>query len=349
MSDMWRSLFDASPLAIISVDREGCVQLWNHAAEKIFGWHQQEVLGHLLPIILPEDLPQFRQELLDLLNGTAYLEMERVRRDKAGRVIPVRVSAAPLYDRAGQGIGTLNIMADLTEAYRDRADSRTIKTHLTTLRDADHRRLAQALHDEVLQQLVGLQLQLVHLRSLLTPITSEGIKQVEGGMEAVGNQMAVMIRFLRRITAEMNPPGLEAFGLKPSLDALAKEWQQNSQLSDTTLELILPTTDLELPLSVATVVLRVAEGALQNIRRHATAQHVILKLVQAPTQLSLVVHDDGKGFQAPTRLSELARQGHFGILGMADQIESVGGTFSVIATPEKGTLLTATIPITVNT
>ena len=136
-----------------------------------------------------------------------------------------------------------------------------------------------------------------------------------------------MIRLLQGITGIMNPPGLEAFGLRQALITLADQWDKVPHPAATVLRLVLPPGDLELPLTVATVLWRVARGALENVRLHAEASHTSVELTQTGTNVSLAVRDNGKGFTMPYPLAGLAHYGHFGLLGMADQVESGHRTF----------------------
>lgn len=110
-----QALVKASPLAIIALDPGGNVKMWNPAAERIFGWSEQEVLGHPLPGI-PEDKQEMsRKARARILQGETIAgdEVQRCRKD--GSLVDVSISAAPLYDAAGRINGIMSIVADITE------------------------------------------------------------------------------------------------------------------------------------------------------------------------------------------------------------------------------------------
>jgi PAS domain S-box-containing protein len=118
MMALSQTVIQASPLAIVALDMERRVRLWNPAAERFFGWTESEVIGQLLPIIPEEDLQNqlaLREQVLSSegLPAISNLETQRFRKD--GSIIQVSVSYAPLRDTQGAIVGTIGIMADITE------------------------------------------------------------------------------------------------------------------------------------------------------------------------------------------------------------------------------------------
>jgi two-component system cell cycle sensor histidine kinase/response regulator CckA len=115
-NEMLRALIEASPLAIIALDGDRNVLTWNAAAERIFGWSEAEVLGRPLPPVLPDtELQEFRRLHGRLLQGRSLNEVEVVRRRRDGTLINVHISAGPLRDDAGKVVGSLSLIADITE------------------------------------------------------------------------------------------------------------------------------------------------------------------------------------------------------------------------------------------
>ncbi|MFL6211098.1 MAG: PAS domain S-box protein [Pyrinomonadaceae bacterium] len=118
-----QALIQASPLAIFVLDTDGHIKLWNPAAERIYGWRAQEVLGHTLPTIpvgREEELRRIHQAAVAGHNFVNY-ETRRVRKD--GTLIDVSISTAPLRDAGGQTNGVVALVADITERRRAEAMS----------------------------------------------------------------------------------------------------------------------------------------------------------------------------------------------------------------------------------
>ena len=113
-----RTLVEASPLAIIARDMGGKIISWNPAAERMFGWRQEEVLGRPLPIIPKDQMGEFRALDQRKFQGVTLLGLELRRQRRDGFLIDVRTSSAPLYDGAGAMTGIVGIIEDITERKR---------------------------------------------------------------------------------------------------------------------------------------------------------------------------------------------------------------------------------------
>jgi len=138
-----RTLIQASPLPILVIAPDLTVNLWNSAAERLFGWSEAEVLGHPLPII-PEEKQEECEQLRDaVMAGEVFFAVETYRCRRDGSHVILSVSAAPLYNDHGNVNAILFILQDITE--RQLAE--------TNLRDSEERlRLAlmaanQGLYD----------------------------------------------------------------------------------------------------------------------------------------------------------------------------------------------------------
>jgi PAS domain S-box-containing protein len=114
-SDRLRVLIDASPLAIIALDANGFVKNWNRAATTLFGWTEEEIIDKLLPII-PDDRSDELKGLFDQYRlGRSVTGLETQRRRKDDSLVDVVLSVAPLLDAHGRHVGSLGLIADVTQ------------------------------------------------------------------------------------------------------------------------------------------------------------------------------------------------------------------------------------------
>jgi len=135
-SQKLRAMIEASPLAIIALDTSGLVESWNSAAERIFGWTQEEVRGKSAPFHLPgneADSEDFRRQILQ---GETVSGVEARRMRKDGRSIDVSISAALVHDVAGRPTGYLTMIADITERKRVQQQQNVIAQITMRLSDA---------------------------------------------------------------------------------------------------------------------------------------------------------------------------------------------------------------------
>lgn len=113
-----QALFQASPLAIIKLELDSNLKLWSPAAENIFGWKKQEVLGRPVPFIPEHKLAEFQNLHQLKLAGSTLTGVEVQRQKKDGSIIDVAIWGAPLTDASGNINSTMEIIADITERKR---------------------------------------------------------------------------------------------------------------------------------------------------------------------------------------------------------------------------------------
>jgi PAS domain S-box-containing protein len=124
-SELLQALFNVSPLAIIQVDADDRVLLWNPACEQIFGWSPAEILGKTNPIIPQDKFDEYTRIASNLVNGNSYASYETIRQRKDGSIVWVSVATSALLDPAGKLRGRMAIIADISA--RKKAESEVIE------------------------------------------------------------------------------------------------------------------------------------------------------------------------------------------------------------------------------
>ncbi|OGA33037.1 MAG: hypothetical protein A3G80_06510 [Betaproteobacteria bacterium RIFCSPLOWO2_12_FULL_62_13b] len=137
------ALIDASPLGIAVFDLEAKVQRWNPAAERLFGWTEQEVLNKANPIFPPAMDEVARTHRERILSGELFDNVETVRLRKDGTLVDISVSAAPIRGSTGESIGRLAIFADISE--RKRVEQRQNLQNAITVMLAEAERVEEII------------------------------------------------------------------------------------------------------------------------------------------------------------------------------------------------------------
>ncbi|MBD2040472.1 PAS domain S-box protein [Microcoleus sp. FACHB-672] len=117
-NQMLQTLIQASPIAVIALDDHANIKMWSPAAEKIFGWTEQEVLNHLVPFVPPEKQEEFRALHKQNLQGQLVPGVEVCRQKKSGEKIDIAVWGAPLPDAEGNVSNAMALIADISERKR---------------------------------------------------------------------------------------------------------------------------------------------------------------------------------------------------------------------------------------
>jgi signal transduction histidine kinase len=145
---------------------------------------------------------------------------------------------------------------------------------------------------------------------------------------------------VRRVIRDLRPIYLEDLGLVPAIEMLTQSLTQADQLEAVcTIEgdarRLTPEREL--------AVYRIVQEALNNVIKHAQAQHVEVRLRFDET-LSVSVRDDGVGFALPDRVDTLTDRGHFGLIGMRERAELIGAHLAIHSSPGQGTTVEVTLP-----
>ena len=222
----------------------------------------------------------------------------------------------------------------LADALRaSRAELARAHGQLILAREDERRQLGWSLHDGPIQDLMAISHRLAAL----------GMEVEDHAPELAELRRAVIeqIHTLRQLCVQLRPGTLDELGLRGALRALAIECEDMHGLAVT-----LRTRGGvdHLPDAVAVTLFRVAQEALANAARHSGAGQAWLELVHDDSGIILTVTDDGRGFQVPRRLSALAREEHFGLLGIVERLKLVGGRLEVRSQPGEGTTVQAWLP-----
>lgn len=204
---------------------------------------------------------------------------------------------------------------------------------ITSAQEEERMRLARELHDDTIQAVIALK-QRVQLakKSVKEHTTRQSLSELEGLAEET-------IENLRRLTRALRPIYLEDLGLVTALEMLARETSQANQLD---VDFQLSGQERRLSREVELALYRIAQEALNNVVHHAKASHAVLHIA-FDKEIKLEVTDDGVGFSVPKSPTDFAPSGHFGLLGIRERADLMGGRLEVQSEAGKGTQLSVRI------
>jgi PAS domain S-box-containing protein len=131
-----RATIEASPLSMMTIQSDGIVTLWNPAAESLFGWSEDEILGKYIPIVPKERQEEHRNlRRRTFQRGEAFTGLEVVRQKKDGTLIDVALSTAPIYDAEGNVESVMGLVEDISERKRTEEELRKAHDRLVRLNE----------------------------------------------------------------------------------------------------------------------------------------------------------------------------------------------------------------------
>lgn len=211
---------------------------------------------------------------------------------------------------------------------------RELLRHIVIAQEEERSRIARELHDETAQFLTALMLDLATLRNSLP--ADRAITEIIERLQSLSRRMS---QGIYRMVRDLRPAQLDDLGLAAALQHLVDQVRQRDGLE---VRMSIEGPRRRLDLLVETALFRVAQEALTNVSRHAACQLAWLELHYHENEVTLCVRDDGKGFDP--RQEILPPRG-WGIAGMRERVESIGGSFRVHAAPGEGAQVEAIVPL----
>ena len=204
---------------------------------------------------------------------------------------------------------------------------------VVTAQELERRRLARELHDETGQALTSILLSLGALEE------AHDERELRAAIADVRELVRSTLQDVRQLAVELRPKVLDDFGLVAALERLTQSFGEQTGIS-VQFQHVLPTSG-RLPQEVETALYRIVQESLTNIVKHARATSVSVVLTRKDDSVSVVVEDDGVGFE-PGRESD----GGIGLAGMRERVALLGGRLAIESRPGAGTTFVAEVPLT---
>lgn len=337
-SERLAAIVHSSYDAVIGLDLEGTITSWNRGAQRIFGYTTDEAVGKSVLILLPEDRWPEENQILDRVKRAENIEhFETIRLTKDGGPLDISLTISPVKDSNGHIVGASKIARDITQ--RKRADeairARETLQRIVEAQEAERNRIARDLHDHLGQQLTGLRLKLESIKSLAAENTA-----VVDGINQACHQALQIDTDMSLLAWELRPVSLDSHGLSESLASFVREWGQSHGI---TAEFQCISRNGRLAPDVETNLYRIAQEALNNILKHASAKEVSVTLNLNGREAVLVIEDDGRGFD-PEKTGAHATGG-LGLVGMRERAILLGGRLEIESHDGGGTAIYARIPL----
>jgi two-component system sensor histidine kinase UhpB len=213
---------------------------------------------------------------------------------------------------------------------------RLISRGVLRVQEAERGRISRELHDGVGQSLTALKMQVEQLQQL-----AEG-EALQGRLGDLRELADRCLQEVRQISHLIRPQILDELGLVPTLRWLVRAFSKRAGM---TLEFVYDGEETVADPDAETLVFRVAQEALTNVTKHAPAARAEVRLFREPDRLRLEVQDEGQGFDVTAALTRTDEEAGFGLRGMRDRVQLLGGRFEISSAPGAGTTVRLELPL----
>ena len=356
--EMLSKIIDGSPIPSFVINKQHKVTHWNTAIESLSGISGQEIVGtdEQWRAFYTEKRPAMADLIVD---GASADEIEAYYRGKykkshlidgayeAEDFFPalgeygkwLHFTASPIKNKGGEIIGAIETLQDITEEKQLEENMHYYVQQVTRAQEDERKRIARELHDDVSPSLLLLIQRLDAVTSSNRPRLSESLRE---SLEDLRNQAVEALEGLRRCAQDLRPRILDDLGLVAALEWITEDMAKNQGI-DANVEVI--GAERTLPAETQLLLFRIAQEASSNIRRHAEASRVVVKLEFEENNVKLSISDNGKGFEVPESIGDLTSAGRLGIMGMFERAQLLRGTLDIKSELGKGTQVVAELPL----
>lgn len=275
----------------------------------------------------------FRTASGDELLFEAYLPLEKVDDESdalRNQVVPLSIGSLLVIQ-----LLTLPLAISLARRVdRVQGERRRMLQHAVDASEVERRRIAQDLHDGVIQDLAGIGYVLAASRQALADGDAEPVRR---SLDRAITLVTRDVEALRVLATDIYPPDLADGGLETAVGDLLGELSTAGLATAFSLEVSAPLSH-----ESATLAYRVVREALRNVARHAAARSVDVRVWSHEGRLRVVVADDGAGFD-PDRVA--TPRGHLGLQVLRDTVADAGGRVEVWSVPGGGTTVRGSLPL----
>ena len=201
--------------------------------------------------------------------------------------------------------------------------------------EEERRRVARDIHDGPAQAMANI----VFRAEVCERLIDSDVERAKLELRELREHIRATLGEIRKIIFDLRPMALDDLGLVPTIRGVLDVFRTQYGIFT---EIAVTGRERRLASHIEIGLFRVAQEALNNVVKHAQASTVRVRIEFAPVGVTLVIEDDGKGFDAA---NDDAPTGHFGLMGMRERLQLLQGKFSIKSTPGKGTRVMITVPL----
>ncbi|MBY0484330.1 response regulator [Nitrosomonas sp.] len=336
----FQTIFEKAPLGIALVNLStGKYYDVNPKYAFIAGRCVDELIGvNQSDILHPDDVFSYLSDIEKFINDQSYdckLAKRVLRPDMS--IIWIEISIVPFEIMGNGEVCHLCMIEDITESKRMIESLRQLTTHLQDVREEERTRIGREIHDVLGGTLTVLKMDLDWLSKKISADPMH--ERIRSLYQLTGEA----IETARRVSINLRPNVLDNLGLYGAIEWQIREFEQRTnircELESTISNLSLSNKHFE------TSIFRVIQEVFINIVRHSQATRVDIELSEDEDDILITIKDNGVGITE----SQMLNPESFGIIGMNERTQQIGGKLEISGVPSQGSVVTLKIPLTIAT
>ncbi len=327
--ERYKTLFENNPIATIIVDHTARITGLNYARKATTG--RLPVIG---TIMYKDYGSKHKNNMFDeLMDSMQTGNKKEFPEQKYGeRFLYIKFS--PFSG------GAIITSVDITEQKHAETQIQELTREIMTVQEKERKRISRDLHDSVAQELSTLR---ISCETFFDDMPAANIASIENKVKNISQVLHGSIQTVRDIAYELRPPCLDEFGLGITIYRYCEEFSSKSDIkadfSSAGIDKIKVDPEVEIN------IYRLIQEALNNVKKHSGASHVIVRLVASFPNIIVRIEDNGHGFEKELQEKAGKHSKHMGLRGMEERVLLFGGSFKIQTKPGKGTRVAVEVPI----
>lgn len=336
------------PVGYVVTDENFVFKFCNPAAEKIFGFKKDEIIGkNPFGLIIPESAREFVEDRRkEWLRGSMSAHGMNENITKDGRTIICEWINSPIFDENGNFKELLSMVQDITdrinseqEIIKSRQELRELARHLQRIREEERVAISRELHDELGQILTSLKMNLVFIgKELVHQLNDEKSEYFRNELDSMSSLLDRSVKSIRKIITQIRPEVLENLDLYHAIEWQVKEFNSKAKIK---CSFSSNCQETNFGKEINTAIFRIVQEALTNVARHSEATKVNVELNCTKDKFTLSVSDNGKGIININKIDKKS----FGLLGIRERAILLGGNSEIVSSPGTGFELRVSVPL----
>jgi two-component system, NarL family, sensor histidine kinase UhpB len=329
--------------AIMIHDLDGRISFWNPAAERLFGYLPEQIVGRSATLLTPPGFESEVDEHLETIRRRRVVDNVETRRlTHDGSLVDVALSATSLVDPdSDEVIGGICRMRDITERKRAQETEKELEQNrrltqlIQTRLEEERRSIARELHDELGQCVTAIKT----IGTAIANRTQAVAPEIHRSAQTIVDVASHIYDVVHGIIRQLRPSALDNLGLQEAVEDMVNTWRERHP--EIVCELSLSGNLADLGEAINITAYRLVQECLTNVLRHADATRAEIEIKRDDGVIHLSVVDDGKGLGEGNE-SETAR---FGLMGLRERVQALHGEFRLESRPGEGLRVSASIPV----
>jgi two-component system sensor histidine kinase UhpB len=327
--------------AVVATDLNGSVTYWNNAAEKIYGWTEEEAIGNNIIELTPVSFPKKKgNEIMEYLKRGDSWSGEILAKKKDGSIFPAFLTDSPIRNQQGEMTGIIGVSTDISERKKTEQELIEMEQRILNQKIQEQKKITRAviiaqeqernyigreLHDNINQLLAGTKLYLG-----MAAKNTQNIKEtIMYCIELIDNSIEEI-----RLLSSRHVTPLKNVDLEKLIENLIDNLNKATSIKTVLMYKITNPLNDDLKLNIY----RIIQEQTNNIIKHSSAQNVTITIEELNNMINMKVTDDGKGFDITKERSGI------GISNIINRVETFNGKFKIESSVGNGCKIWVSLP-----